>query len=251
MSSSLRRGALAAAAIAFSIASLAACGAGHNAQTLDIKPDNAATTVGDLQIQNAIVITQPDLESTGPAVVSATVFNNGRTDQTLESITVAGTGKSAELKPAEGEEGGNGGLTVPAGGSLVLGGEGNASAVLPSSREAIQDGNAQKITFTFSKTGEVSLRAFVVPAESYFSKWGPSDVPAAPGASAKPSEEASGEPSDGQTSGTPADGASAPGADESSQAGTEAENGTEDGSATGTATDGTSQETGTGTGTGH
>lgn len=73
MSSSLRRGALAAAAIAFSIASLAACGAGHNAQTLEIKPDNAATSVGDIKVQNAVVITQPDLESTGPAVVSAMV----------------------------------------------------------------------------------------------------------------------------------------------------------------------------------
>lgn len=76
MSSSLRRGALAAAAIAFSIASLAACGAGHNAQTLEIKPDNAATSVGDIKVQNAVVITQPDLESTGPAVVSATLFNS-------------------------------------------------------------------------------------------------------------------------------------------------------------------------------
>ncbi|GGQ09462.1 copper chaperone PCu(A)C [Streptomyces mutabilis] len=211
MSSSLRRGALAAAAIAFSIASLAACGAGHNAQSLEIKPDNAATTVGDIQIQNAVVITQPDLESTGPAVVSATFFNNGRTDQTLESITVDGTDKSAELKPAKGQKGADGGLTVPAGGSLILGGEGNASAVLPSSREAVQDGNAQKITFTFSKTGEVGLEAFVVPAESYFSEWGPSDVPAAPGASAKPSQGESGRPSDGETSGAPSDGESATG----------------------------------------
>ncbi|MFG3318808.1 DUF461 domain-containing protein [Streptomyces sp. NPDC048171] len=236
MSSSLRRGALAAAAIAFSIASLAACGAGHNAQSLEIKPDNAATTVGDIQIQNAVVITQPDLESTGPAVVSATLFNNGRSDQTLESITVAGTDKTAELKPAEGQKGG---LTVPAGGSLVVGGKDNAAAVLPSSREAVQDGNAQKITFTFSKAGEVSLRAFVVPAESYFSGWGPSDVPAAPGASAQPSEGSSGEPSDGESQGTPGDGASAPGTGEpSGEAGT-----------AGTATSGTSQGTGTGTGT--
>ena len=43
VSRSLRRGALAAAAIVFSIASLAACGAGNDAQTLEVKPDNAAT----------------------------------------------------------------------------------------------------------------------------------------------------------------------------------------------------------------
>ncbi|WP_244792698.1 DUF461 domain-containing protein [Streptomyces sp. BJ20] len=193
MSSSLRRGALAAAAIAISIASLSACAAGNNAQTLQIQPDNASTTVGDIQVQNATVITQPDLESTGPAVISATLFNSGAEDQTLESVTVPGTGKSAELSPAEG-----GDLVVPAGGSLILGGEGNASAVLPSSREAVQDGNAQKITFTFSETGEVSLRAIVFPAEHFFESWGPSEAPAA-GASTSPSADASGEPGEEAT----------------------------------------------------
>ncbi|MER7740652.1 DUF461 domain-containing protein [Streptomyces sp. NPDC096538] len=193
MSSSLRRGALAAAAIAFSITALSACAAGNNAQTLQVQPDNAATTVGDIQVQNATVITQPDLESTGPAVVSATLFNSGDKDQTLESVTVTGTGKTAELTPAEG-----GDLVVPAGGRLILGGEGNASAVLPSSREAVQDGNAQKVTFTFSETGEVSLRAIVFPAEHFFESWGPSQAPAA-GASASPSAENSGEPADGAT----------------------------------------------------
>lgn len=193
MSSSLRRGALAAAAIAISIASLSACAAGNNAQTLQIQPDNASTTVGDIQVQNATVITQPDLESTGPAVISATLFNSGAEDQTLESVTVPGTGKSAELSPAEG-----GDLVVPAGGSLILGGEGNASAVLPSSREAVQDGNAQKITFTFSETGEVSLRAIVFPAEHFFESWGPSEAPAA-GVSTSPSADASGEPGEEAT----------------------------------------------------
>ncbi|MFI8203695.1 DUF461 domain-containing protein [Streptomyces sp. NPDC085937] len=191
MSSSLRRGALAAAAIAFSITALSACAAGNNAQTLQIQPDNAATTVGDIQVQNATVITQPDLESTGPAVVSATLFNSGDKDQTLESVTVPGTGKTAELTPAEG-----GDLVVPAGGRLILGGEGNASAVLPSSREAVRDGNAQKITFTFSETGEVSLQALVFPAEHFFESWGPSQAPAA---GASPSAENSGEPADGAT----------------------------------------------------
>ncbi|MEV5362090.1 DUF461 domain-containing protein [Streptomyces cellulosae] len=193
MSSSLRRGALAAAALAISLASLSACAAGNNAQTLQIQPDNASTTVGDIQVQNATVITQPDLESTGPAVISATLFNSGDKDQTLESVTVPGTGKTAELSPAKG-----GDLVVPAGGSLILGGEGNASAVLPSSREAVKDGNAQEITFTFSETGDVSLRAIVFPAEHFFKSWGPSEAPAA-GASTSPSADASGKPADEAT----------------------------------------------------
>ncbi|MFD3820924.1 DUF461 domain-containing protein [Streptomyces sp. NPDC058625] len=207
MSSSLRRGAIAAAALAFSIAPLSACAAGNNAQSLQIQPDNAATTVGVIKVQNAIVVTQPDRESTGPAVVSATLFNEGRTDQTLESITLPGTGKTAELSPAEG-----GSLTVPAGGRLILGGAGNASAVLSSSREAVQDGNAQPVTFTFSETGDVSLRALVHPAEGFFSDWGPSDLPTGPEAPAEPSPEATDEAT-GEATGSP----SAPAAEETEE----------------------------------
>ncbi|MDO0927109.1 DUF461 domain-containing protein [Streptomyces sp. TG1A-8] len=203
MSSSLRRGALAASATAFSIASLAACGAGNNAQTLQIKPDNASTSVGDIKIQSAVVVTQPDLKSSGPAVIAATLFNLGTTDETLQSVTVAGSDTDAELKPAKGQS-----LTVPAHGSLVLGGKDNASAVLPSGREAVRDGDAQKITFNLSKAGPVSLRAYVVPATSYFSAWGPSSIPS-------PSSSASAAPGprpSGSATGKPSQGASAPAA---------------------------------------
>ncbi|MFH8339826.1 DUF461 domain-containing protein [Streptomyces sp. AM6-12] len=175
MSSSLRRGALAASAIVFSIASLAACGAGNDSQTLEVKPDNAATSVGDIKVQNALVITQPDPKSTGPAVVSATLFNSGNGDETLQSISIPGTSDTVKLTPAKG-----GSLTVPAHGSLILGGQGNASAEIPGGHQSVQDGNAQPVTFTFSKAGAVSLRAFVVPATSYFDKWGPSQLPSAP-----------------------------------------------------------------------
>ncbi|MEU5579459.1 copper chaperone PCu(A)C [Streptomyces huasconensis] len=206
MSRSLRRGALAATAIAFSLASLAACGAGNNAQTLGVRPDHAATSVGDIKIQNAMVITQPDLKAKGPAVISATIFNGGTTDQTLDSITLKGVDEKAKITPAKDDKAAkqNGRLTIPAGGSVVLGGKDNASAVLPSGREAVKDGDAQQVTFAFSETGAVKLEAFVVPAESYFAKWGPTEVPQAPGAgaekSAKPGQSGkpvrSGEPSD-------------------------------------------------------
>ncbi|WP_353943872.1 DUF461 domain-containing protein [Streptomyces sp. HUAS MG91] len=196
MSSSLRRGALAAAAIAFSIASLAACGAGHNAQTLEVKPDNAATSVGDIKVQNATVITQPDRTSKGPAVVTATLFNNGKADQTLDGITVDGVGKTATLTGAKGGST----ITVPAGGSVVLGGKGNAAAELPNSRTAVLDGNAQPITFSFSEAGDVKLKAFVVPAESYFEKWGPTEAPQTPDASASASQSSGASPSSSASS---------------------------------------------------
>ncbi|MFF1723420.1 copper chaperone PCu(A)C [Streptomyces sviceus] len=186
MSSSLRRGALAASAIAFSLAALSACAAGSNAQTLEVKPDNAETRVGAIKVQNVVVITQATPEASGetkgPAVISATVFNSGDKAQTLDSVSVDGGG-SAEITPAKGK----GKVTVPAHGSVVLGGKGNASAAVSELGASVKNGNAQKVTFTFSTTGDVSLRAFVVPADSYYSKWGPSAVPSAPAKPAKPS----------------------------------------------------------------
>ncbi|MGW0766837.1 DUF461 domain-containing protein [Streptomyces sp. NPDC002676] len=218
MSSSLRRGALAASAIVFSIASLAACGAGSDSQTLEIKPDNAAVSIGNIKIQNALVITQPDLKSTGPAVISATIFNSGKDPETLQSISVGSA--NAELKAAKGQS-----LSIPAHGSLIIGGQGNSSAVLASGREAVQDGNVQKVTFTLSTSGAVSLQAFVVPATSYFSTWGPSNIPSAPAstsASASATASATGAPGPtASTSGKPAkNGKNSPSATASDKAGT-------------------------------
>lgn len=102
MSRSLRRGALAATAVVFSIASLAACGAGNDAQTLQIKPDNAAVTKGEIKIQNALVISQGAKDKKGPSAVSATLFNSGTKEQTLDGITLAGGKGKVVLKAAEG-----------------------------------------------------------------------------------------------------------------------------------------------------
>ncbi|MFB7517623.1 DUF461 domain-containing protein [Streptomyces sp. NPDC056144] len=179
MSRSLRRGALAATAIVFSIAALSACGAGNDAQTLGIKPDNAAVSVDDVKIQNALVITQPFERVKGPAVVSATVFNNGRVPQTVDAITLPGTTATVKLTSAEG----TGPITVPPLGYVVIGGEGNASAVIENGAEAAKDGDQQKVVFKLSKTGDVSIGAFVVPAKSYFKDFGPSIIPAPPGSS--------------------------------------------------------------------
>ncbi|WP_058045735.1 hypothetical protein [Streptomyces roseifaciens] len=210
MSSSLRRGTLAATALVLSIASLSACAAGNSAQTLEVKPDNAATSVGDIKLQNVNVITQPDLNAKGPAVITGQVFNNGRKDQTLRAITLAGkNGAKVKLSPAKG----SGDLVVPAGGSVLLGGKGNASAVLPEGREALKDGEDQKLAFDFSETGEVRIGAFVVPATSYFKDWGPSEAaptPAAKPGGAKPSGQPNGQPGEPATapSGAPSGAAS-------------------------------------------
>ncbi|MGR4882688.1 DUF461 domain-containing protein [Streptomyces sp. LARHCF249] len=196
MSRSLRRGALAATAVVFSIASLAACGAGNDAQTLQIKPDNAAVTKGEIKIQNALVISQGTKEKKGPAAVSATVFNAGTKEQTLDGITLPGGKGKVVLKAATG----TGKVIVPAGGSVVLGGQGNPSAVIENGAEAGKDGDVQKVVFQLSSTGDVALDAFVVPATGMYAGFGPTAAPAAAGPT--PSGSPAGTPS-GSPSGTP------------------------------------------------
>ncbi|MEV7726650.1 DUF461 domain-containing protein [Streptomyces sp. NPDC087917] len=207
MSRSLRRGALAASAVVFSLASLAACGAGTDAQTLEIKPDNAAVTKGDIKVQNALVITQGEKGKKGPASVSATVFNAGAAPQTLDGITLPGGKSKVLLKGAEG----SGKVTVPAGGSVVIGGKGNASAVIEGGSAAVEPGNAQEVVFQLSRAGDVALAAYVVPSTGMYAGFGPTEAPAAaPSPSASPSGSASGTPS-GSPSGSPAAGATASG----------------------------------------
>ncbi|MEV3990654.1 DUF461 domain-containing protein [Streptomyces sp. NPDC049837] len=209
MSRSLRRGALAATAIVISIASLSACGAGNDAQTLGVKPDNAATSVGTVKIQNAMVITQPKLDAEGPAVVSAMLFNNGSKAETLEAIELPGTNAEVKLTAASG----SGPITVPAGGSVLIGGKGNASAVIEKGREAAQDGNAQEVVFKLSETGDVGLKAFVIPATSYFAGYGPEEVPQ------KPAEQSPAGTPTGSPTGSPTTTPGAPaGGDEASSA---------------------------------
>lgn len=103
---------------------------------------------------------------------------------------------------------------------MAFGGEGNASAVISDGREAAQDGNAERVVFDLSSTGNIPVTAFVVPATSYFKGWGPSELPTAkPSGSATPSGKPSGTPSgnpSGKPSGTPSGTASGqPGSDQS------------------------------------
>ncbi|MEV6649034.1 DUF461 domain-containing protein [Streptomyces sp. NPDC051219] len=215
MSRSLRRGALAAIAIAFSTASLSACGAGQDAQTLGVQPDNAATSVGNIKIQNALVITQAEADAKGPAVVSATLFNEGSKPETLEGIKFPGANAEVKVTPATG----SGPVTVPAGGSLILGGKGNASAVVVNGREAAEPGEAQEVVFEFSDAGDVGLEAFVVPATGYYQPWGPSEAAPQPGAEPSKSGSESGEPGEPAGSGEPTGQASGEPAEDGEEAG--------------------------------
>ncbi|MFF3552422.1 MULTISPECIES: hypothetical protein [Streptomyces] len=190
----LRRGAVAATAVALSFAALTACGAGNNAQSLGIKPDTATASVDNIAIQNANVITQSKTGEAGPAVVSATIFNKGATEQTLDSITLPGGAGTVKLTGASG----SGGVTVPAQGSIVIGGKGNASAVIEDGTALTKKiGGVQDVVFKLSKTGDVKLEAFVVPSSADgYADFGPGSAPA-PAASPSPSGQPGAEGTEG------------------------------------------------------
>lgn len=201
MSSSLRRGTLAATALGIAAASLTACGAGSDAQTLQVKPDSAATAVGHVKLQNITLVTVPGRQ--GIASVTGRIFNNGTKSETLDSISVKGAGTSVKLHPAKGKRK----LTVPADGSLALGGKDNAYALLTgASDQAVRNGNAQPVTFHLSRTGSVQLHATVVPAQGDEKKIGPSVQPA-PGDSGSSTNSPSQGASD-KGAGSPSDSAS-------------------------------------------
>ncbi|MFF8285014.1 collagen-like protein [Streptomyces albus] len=232
MSSSLRRGTLAAATLALAAVSLTACGAGNDAQTLRIRPDNAATHVGDIKIQNVNIVTDP--HGSGEATVTARIFNEGSKDQVLKGVTSKGA--RAELSPAKGEKK----LVVPAGGSLKLGGKDEASALLADAEKAgVRNGDARAITFDLSRTGDIKLKATVVPAKGAYKTVGPSSSPSSqppkpgteqsgePGENGKPGE--SGKPGQSTKPGQKGDASSADNAGEQGEAASTGQDGQEGG----------------------
>ncbi|MEI7030892.1 DUF461 domain-containing protein [Streptomyces pratensis] len=200
MSRSLRHGALAATALAFSIVSLSACGAGNDAQTLKVRPDNAATSVGTIKVQNANVITQSEDDAKGPAVVTATLFNDGTQEEVLEAVTLPGSDAQVKLQAADGK----GPIEIPPGGQVIIGGEGNAAAVIEDGHEAVNTGGVQQVVFKLSRTGDVGLGAGVFPAKGPFEDFGPSPQAEAPAQEPSGDAESSATP-EGETPGAAAD----------------------------------------------
>jgi hypothetical protein len=193
VSSSLRRGTLAATVLALSVASLSACGAGPDAATQQIRPDNAMVHTKHIKIQDVQVITT-DLAG-GQATITGRIFNNADKPVKLTAITLGGANGAVSLHPAKGKT-----LQIPAHGWLTLGGKHHASAVIEDPKAAdIKNGEAQKIVFHLSRTGAVSLRGLVVPVEHGLSRFGPSVAPSsasgAPEPSSTPSHSPSGSPS--------------------------------------------------------
>ncbi|MDH6704824.1 hypothetical protein P3T27_001527 [Kitasatospora sp. MAA19] len=176
MSRSLRRGSIAAIA-AIAIASLSSCAAGNTPDTLQVKPDNAAATLGtNLRLNNIVVVTGDESsgEHTGPANVTVNISNTGSTPAELQSITV-GNGATAAFTDAAGAPLST--IVVPAGGAVAIGGAGNPSAKVAS--VGVQVGGFVPASFTFKDGQKVDAQAGVSPNKGLYQGFGPTATPAA------------------------------------------------------------------------
>lgn len=197
MSRSLRRGAIAVIALA-AILPLSACAAGNSPETLQIKPDNAATSIGNnLKLNNIVVVTAAgaDSEHAGPAHLTVNISNSGQTAEKLQSITI-GEGVTATFADPSGAALPE--IVIPAGGAVLLGGEGQPVAKVSSAK--LEVGGFAPTAFSFATAGKVATEAQVHPAEGMYKSFGPSTAPhasASPDASGSPVASASASPSAG------------------------------------------------------
>ena len=217
MSRSLRRGSLAAVA-ALAITSLSACATGNNAETLEVRPDNASVSLGDSLLMNNIVVVTGDESSgehTGPANVTVNISNNGGSAATLKSITVAGG--AATLTDAAGATVDQ--LVIPAGDAVLVGAEGAPAAHLAS--VSLQVGGFVPTAFTFAEAGTAQTQAAVYPNVGFYKGFGPKPAAApspsatssaspgaavSPTAGTSPTATATGSPSAGAPAGATATG---------------------------------------------
>ncbi|WBP88161.1 DUF461 domain-containing protein [Kitasatospora cathayae] len=207
MSRSLRRGSIAAIA-AIAIASLSSCAAGTTPDTLQIKPDNAAATLGtNLRLNNIVIVTGVGTSGdyTGPANLVVNISNTAGTPAELQSITVG----SATATFADAAGAPQSSIVVPAGGSVMLGGQGNPSASFSSA--SVHIGGFATTTFAFKDGQKVDAQAGVSPdsgenGRGLYKGYGPTPAASASTKAASPAASAPASPA------TPSAGATTPGA---------------------------------------
>jgi len=173
---------LGAGALALLMPAIAGCEAGNGAPTLMFHAASAGaqTVVNGIRITNVFVLGAPS-GSTLPAGSNASLFlslfNDGATDDTLQSISAAGA-SSVTL------DGGT--VAVPSEIPVNLTGP-QPSAVLNNLSAPLPSGGYIKVTMQFKNAGPVTLQVPVEPQSYYWATYSPAPVtpastPAAPAA---------------------------------------------------------------------
>ncbi|MDI2128898.1 DUF461 domain-containing protein [Yinghuangia seranimata] len=154
---------------------LAGCGAGTKAETLEVNPDTPATTLGNLKVQNVVLLTGP-LADGGPLAVTGSIYNGGALPDVLQGVSVNELPLPAAFTftPTSPD------LRIPSAKSLQLGGPGNVGAVVPNAADLVRAGMSRRVTFSFARAGEVSLWVTVLRAEGVYAGYGPIAAVAGP-----------------------------------------------------------------------
>jgi copper(I)-binding protein len=164
---------LGAGALALLMPAIAGCEAGNGAPTLMFHAASAGTQtiVNGIRITNVFVLGAPS-GSTLPAGSSASLFlslfNDGVTDDTLQSVSAAGAA-SVTL------DGGT--VAVPSETPVNLTGP-QPSAVLTNLSAPLSSGGYVKVVLQFKNAGPVTLQVPVEPQSYYWATYSP--APSAP-----------------------------------------------------------------------
>ena len=162
---------LGAGALALLMPAIAGCEAGNGAPTLEFHAASAGaqTVVNGIRITNVFVLGAPS-GSTLPAGSNASLFlslfNDGATDDTLQSISAAGAA-SVTL------DGGT--VALPSEIPVNLTGP-QPSAVLNNLSAPLPSGGYVKVTMQFKNAGPVTLQVPVEPQSYYWATYSPAPI---------------------------------------------------------------------------
>lgn len=186
------------------VPAIAGCEAGQDAPTLEFHPSSsgAQAEFNNISISDAFVLGAPG-DSAVPAGGSASLFlglyNNGSSEDKLQSVTADGSAASVTIK--------GGGVSIPASSAANLTGP-EPEIVLKDLAQPISGGQDIPVTFTFANAGSKTLDVPVESQADYYSTYSPPPG-TTPQASSSPktsgSPKASGSPKDsGSPKATPA-----------------------------------------------
>jgi copper(I)-binding protein len=194
----------AAVAIAGLAVGVSACEAGNDAPTLEFHPQSAGldVMVHGVKIINAFVLgaASGPLAAGQSAGVFLAMYNQGRTAQTLTSVSAPGVAKSVTAP--------SGGIALPPNQAVHLTGP-EPQIVLTGLLHPLEAGGSVHVVLSFSEAGNVTLDLPVLPRTTSYGTFSPAPAPSpsvspgkhggtgtpSPGASATPSSSGSPTPS--------------------------------------------------------
>jgi len=180
----------------------AACGAGFNPESEEVKPNAGAGALGALKVNNVWVIADP---ATGNAEVLGAVANTGTDSASVESVDVGGTSGQIHQAADSAAPGAQAAavttFSIDPGQSVSFGEQGEPQIELPGA--ALTPGTLTQVTFSFGGAGSVTVTAQVESNSGLWAGYDPNPAAASPSSGAS----ATASPSAGSSSSAGAGGA--------------------------------------------